>query len=198
MNPRMHSPSLVATGTLALALAACKTPAPSPAQPPAKVDDAQARARAEAEARRKMEEDARQKREAQLVAERARLAEAERQRQAFQMAAQAALQDIHFDFDQSDIKGEWRATLLKVADFMRSYPKSQVQIEGHCDERGTVEYNIALGDRRAHAAADYLASLGVARNRLSAVSYGKERPLCTEASESCWARNRRAHFLLKD
>lgn len=197
MNLKRLLPITVTGAALVLSSAACKKPEPAP--PPAvKTDDAEARARAEAEARRKAEEEARRKREEQEKAEKARLAEAEMQRKAYQNSAAAALQDIHFDFDESEIKPEWKAGLQRIADFLRTYPKANLRIEGHCDERGTVEYNIALGDRRAYAAKDYLAALGIAKERLSTVSYGKEQPVCTEATEACWSRNRRAHFRLQD
>ncbi|MBI4912970.1 MAG: peptidoglycan-associated lipoprotein Pal [Acidobacteria bacterium] len=185
---------LVAGMSLSLGLG-CKKPEPVPAPKP-KVDDSDARARAETEARRKAEEEARRKREEQERAEKARLADMEKAK-AFQRAAEAALKDIHFDYDQSDIKPEDKATLQGIADFMRSYPQAKLQVEGHCDERGTVEYNISLGDRRAASTVNYLVGLGSSRDRCSTISYGKERPLCTDPDESCWSRNRRAHFVLR-
>ena len=193
-HPLLRS-ALLATSALVLGQA-CKSPAVAPA-PARTTDDAEARARAEAEARRRAEEEARRKREEQERAERARLADGEKLK-AFQKAAEAALQDIHFAYDRSEIRQEDRAALQRMAEFLRAYPQAVVQIEGHCDERGTIEYNIALGDRRAHSALDYLAALGAARERFSTISYGKERPLCTEPSEPCWSRNRRAHFHLKN
>jgi peptidoglycan-associated lipoprotein len=104
--------------------------------------------------------------------------------------------DIHFDFDKSDIRDDDRPILRKIADWMIEHPSVKLVIEGHCDERGTNEYNLALGDRRASAAKQYLVSLGVSMDRLSTVSYGEERPICTEHNESCWQRNRRAHFVV--
>ena len=104
--------------------------------------------------------------------------------------------DIYFDFDRYDLKEESRQRLQKNAEFLKSRPNFVVTIEGHCDERGTNDYNIALGDRRANAAKDYLISLGVSANRLRTVSYGEERPTCTESNESCWWRNRRGEFHL--
>ncbi len=111
-------------------------------------------------------------------------------------AAESALQDVHFDYDRSELRAEDRERLRRVADFLRTYPSTRIEIEGHCDERGTEAYNIALGNRRAAAALHYLTALGVAEERLATISYGKERPLCTEAEEACWGRNRRAHFRL--
>ena len=173
----------------------CKKPQADP--PPApKVDDSEARARAEAEARRKAEEEARRKREEQDKAEKACLAGLEKVKE-FQRNAEAALKDIHFEYDKSEIKLEDRATLQVIAQFMKFNPQVNLKIEGHCDERGTVEYNIALGDRRAAAAMNYLVGLGTAKERFETLSYGKERPLCTEANEGCWSVNRRVHFSLK-
>lgn len=115
----------------------------------------------------------------------------------FRRTAESALKDVHFDFDKAEIKENEKAILRTIADFMRKYPQAQVGIDGDCDERGTVEYNLALGERRADAAREYLVGLGVSASRLSTVSYGKEKPICTESTESCWGRNRRAHFTLK-
>lgn len=125
-----------------------------------------------------------------------RAAEAEKAA-AFQKAAEAALKTIHFDFDKSDIKENDRALLQGIADFMKAYPTAKVEIEGNCDERGTNEYNLALGNRRAAAALAYLKTLGVDEARFTTISYGKEKPLCTEAKESCWSQNRRDEFKLK-
>jgi peptidoglycan-associated lipoprotein len=106
----------------------------------------------------------------------------------------ALLKEVYFDFDKSDIREADRATLSKDADALKRFDFLRVTVEGHCDERGTVEYNLALGERRAKAAYDYLVSLGVPAERLKTVSYGKEVPVCTQSSEDCWQRNRRAHF----
>ena len=116
---------------------------------------------------------------------------------AFKKAAEAALKTIHFDFDKSDIKEGDRALLQGIADFMKAFPAAKVEIEGHCDERGTNEYNLALGNRRAAAALAYLKTLGVDEARFTTISYGKEKPLCTEAKEGCWSQNRRGEFKLK-
>lgn len=104
------------------------------------------------------------------------------------------LAEIHFDFDRADIREADRALLTKNAEALKKFDFLRVTIEGHSDERGTVEYNLALGERRAKAAYDYLVSLGVAADRLKTVSYGKEVPLCQQSTEDCWARNRRDHF----
>jgi peptidoglycan-associated lipoprotein len=112
-------------------------------------------------------------------------------------AAASGLQRIHFDFDKSNIKPEFEPVLRGNAAWMQSNSKTAVTIEGHCDERGSVEYNIALGDRRANSAKNYLSNLGIPSDRMNTISYGKERPLCTEHNESCWWQNRRAEFLAR-
>jgi peptidoglycan-associated lipoprotein len=104
------------------------------------------------------------------------------------------LADIHFDYDQATLNDEARGILEKHALWMQNHREAKVMVEGHCDERGTVEYNLALGNQRAQVTRDYLASLGVAADRLRTTSYGKERPLDPGHDESAWAKNRRAHF----
>ena len=105
--------------------------------------------------------------------------------------------DIHFDFDAYAIRPADMKVLDANVQWLQSRADYIVLIEGHCDERGTVEYNVALGERRAKAAMNYLVSRGVAARRIALVSYGEERPACSERTESCWARNRRAHFKVK-
>lgn len=102
--------------------------------------------------------------------------------------------NVYFDFDKSDLRSEAREQLARNAEFLKEHPNLGVTVEGHCDERGTNEYNLALGQRRATTAKDYLMSLGVAADRLKTISYGEERPVCTESTEGCWQRNRRAHM----
>jgi len=104
------------------------------------------------------------------------------------------LGDIHFDYDKSDVREGDRQLLAKNADTLKKYDFLRITLEGHCDERGSVEYNLALGERRAKAAYDYLLSLGVGADRMKTVSYGKEVPVCQQSTEECWGRNRRAHF----
>ncbi len=106
------------------------------------------------------------------------------------------VKDAFFDFDKADIRADARDALSQTAQFLRSYPQIKVVIEGHCDERGSTEYNLALGDRRAASAKQYLSSLGVTADRMETVSYGKERPFCTEHDEDCWQQNRRAHIIM--
>jgi peptidoglycan-associated lipoprotein len=104
------------------------------------------------------------------------------------------LPDIHFDFDRAEIRDGDERILAVIAQALRSFDFLAVTVEGHCDERGTVEYNLALGGRRAAAAHEYLVSLGVPAGRLKTASYGKEAPLCHQHHEVCWGQNRRAHF----
>jgi peptidoglycan-associated lipoprotein len=110
-------------------------------------------------------------------------------------AANDAMKEIHFDFDSYDLSSAARATLKKSGDWLRSNLSVRVEVEGHCDERGTSEYNLALGAKRAQAAKDYLVSLGVTPGRVSTISYGEEIPLCREHDESCWSKNRRDRFV---
>lgn len=98
---------------------------------------------------------------------------------------------VHFDYDKYAILDSDKATLQRQTAWLAKYPSVRVTVEGHCDERGTREYNLALGARRANAVKEYLVSLGVSAARVDTVSYGKERPMCTESTESCWAQNRR-------
>jgi peptidoglycan-associated lipoprotein len=104
------------------------------------------------------------------------------------------LQEVHFDYDKADIRAADKALLERDAEQLRKYDFLRVTIEGHCDDRGTVEYNLALGERRARAAHDYLVSLGVPADHLKTVSYGKEAPICRESTEDCRMRNRRGHL----
>jgi peptidoglycan-associated lipoprotein len=112
-------------------------------------------------------------------------------------AAVPELADVFFDFDKYDIRPGDAKTLDANANWLKSNPNHLVLIEGHCDERGTNEYNLALGERRAKSTMNYLVSQGVQANRITIISYGEERPQCTEHTEACWAKNRRAHFLVK-
>jgi peptidoglycan-associated lipoprotein len=182
---------------------ACKKPAPVAETP--KVDEDAARKAAEEEARRKAaaeaeaarkaaEEEARRKAEAE--AEAAKKAEAEKLA-AYKAAAEAALVDINYDFDKSGIREADKAKLQAIADFLKAFPQAKIQVEGHADERGTVEYNLALGERRAHAAQAYLVTLGSAEARISTISFGKERPKVQGHDEKSWFANRRAEFKLQ-
>jgi peptidoglycan-associated lipoprotein len=107
------------------------------------------------------------------------------------------VKDAYFDYDKADIRSDARDALSATSQFLRSYPQVKVVLEGHCDERGSTEYNLALGDRRAAAAKQFLVSLGISGDRIETVSYGKEKPFCTASTEDCYAQNRRGHFVMK-
>ena len=108
------------------------------------------------------------------------------------------LKDINFDFDQYDLRADARDLLKSHAGWLKNSASAQVEIEGHCDERGTGEYNLALGAKRAQTAKDYLVTLGVAAGRITTISYGKELPVCREQTEECWQKNRRDRFVVKN
>jgi len=105
------------------------------------------------------------------------------------------VRDAYFDYNSAEIRADARTALQKTADFLKGYPNLRVTIEGHCDERGSTEYNLALGQRRANAVKQYLVSLGISGDHLDTTSWGKEKPVCTESNEACWQQNRRGHFV---
>jgi len=145
--------------------------------------EAAERERAEAEARARREAAERERAEAEARANQLR-----QEINAFET------ERIYFDFDKSELKPAAQETLTKKAAWLRAHPNYNVNIEGHCDERGTNEYNLALGERRADAAENFLIALGVSRDRISTVSYGEERPADTGHNESAWSKNRRDEF----
>jgi peptidoglycan-associated lipoprotein len=106
------------------------------------------------------------------------------------------LGDVFFDLDQSVIKDEGRSALSTNAAWLKRWSNTRISIEGHCDERGTAEYNLGLGERRANAVKAYLVELGIPGDRITVVSKGKEAPFCMESNESCWQQNRRGHFVI--
>jgi len=110
--------------------------------------------------------------------------------------ASSPLKDVYFGYDRADLQPDARATLKANAAWLKANPSVRAQIEGHCDERGTQEYNLALGAKRAQAAKDYLVTLGISADRLSVISYGEEVPVCKETNEGCWQKNRRARFVI--
>jgi peptidoglycan-associated lipoprotein len=112
-------------------------------------------------------------------------------------SAAAGLRDVFFAYDSFVITEDGRQALAKDAEWMKANSSAPLKIEGHCDERGTSAYNLVLGEKRANAARNYLVELGAPANRLSVVSYGKERPFCKEREESCYSQNRRAHVVIK-
>ncbi|ODS53728.1 MAG: peptidoglycan-associated lipoprotein [Acidobacteria bacterium SCN 69-37] len=113
-----------------------------------------------------------------------------------QLNAQQPLELVHFAYDSSDLDDTARASLQKNATWLQRWTSTRVTVEGHADSRGTSEYNLALGERRAASVRDYLASLGVEAARMATVSLGEERPLCSEETETCWAQNRRGQFVI--
>lgn len=104
-------------------------------------------------------------------------------------------EDIYFAFDKSILTPASQENLTQKAEWLRQNPNATLTVEGHCDERGTAEYNLALGDRRAESAKAFLVDLGIAASRITTISYGEERPVCTDKTEECWAKNRRDHFI---
>ena len=113
-----------------------------------------------------------------------------------QLNAERPLGDVFFNLDEATIRDDARGPLQKNAEWLKRWSTTRIQVEGHCDERGTAEYNLALGERRANAVKQYLVSLGIAGERIAVVSKGKEAPFCSESNEGCWQQNRRGHFLI--
>jgi peptidoglycan-associated lipoprotein len=172
-----------------LAVAACSSPPPPPPPPPGPDMDS---LRAYQDSVRRAEEAARAE-AARQAAERA--AEAERQRRI--AAARETLQEpVHFDYDKSDIRDQDAAILRRKVDILRASPQVRMRIEGHADERGSTEYNLALGNRRAEAVRQFLVGFGLAQDRFEIVSYGEGRPVDQGHDEAAWARNRRAEFVI--
>jgi peptidoglycan-associated lipoprotein len=113
-----------------------------------------------------------------------------------QLNAERPLGDVYFDLDESTVRDDARGPLQKNAEWMKRWTSTRIRIEGHCDERGSAEYNLGLGDRRGSAVKAYLVNLGIAADRIAVVSKGKESPFCTDSNESCWQQNRRGHFIV--
>jgi peptidoglycan-associated lipoprotein len=113
-----------------------------------------------------------------------------------QLNAEKPLDDVFFDLDRAELRSDSKTPLQKDADWLKKWTSTQVTIEGHCDSRGSSEYNLALGSRRATAVKEYLANLGVPVGRITTISKGKEQPFCSEDNESCWQQNRRGHFVI--
>jgi len=132
----------------------------------------------------------------ELVAPQENINEKDLEMQRLKKELQAKLKDIHFNFDKSDLESSAKPVLNDLANILTKHPKLKVIVEGNCDERGTREYNMALADKRASVAKQYLISAGLPSARIDTVSYGKEKPLCTQSTEECWTKNRRDHFVL--
>ena len=113
-----------------------------------------------------------------------------------ELNAKRPLGDVPFDYDQATIREDARGILQKNSEWMKRFPRTRVSVEGHCDSRGSSEYNLALGERRATAVKGYLVSLGIGADRVDAISKGEEQPVCTDEAESCWSKNRRGHFII--
>jgi peptidoglycan-associated lipoprotein len=113
-----------------------------------------------------------------------------------ELNAERPLANVFFDYDESVVRDEARGPLQRNADWLRRWTSTRITIEGHCDSRGSSEYNIALGDRRAAAVKEYLINLGIPADRILTVSKGKEQPFCRDETEGCWQQNRRGHFLV--
>lgn len=163
-------------------------------QAPAKVDDSAARERA-------LREQALRDQAAKEAAEKAAREAAEKAKREAAAKAAAILKElgipnVHFDFDKSNLKPEAQATLKAAAPAWLKYRDYKLVVEGHCDERGTIEYNLALGERRATEAAKFLVDLGIEKDRIKTISYGKEMPLDKTSNEDAWRRNRRAQFVI--
>jgi peptidoglycan-associated lipoprotein len=105
------------------------------------------------------------------------------------------VKDVYFDYDKSDVRGDQKTSIQADAQFFTQHTNMNFTIEGHCDERGSTEYNLALGDQRASAVKSSLTTLGISASRIKTISYGKEKPFCTESNEACWQQNRRGHFV---
>jgi peptidoglycan-associated lipoprotein len=105
------------------------------------------------------------------------------------------VKDVYFDYDKSDVRADQQGSLQADVQFLSAHPSVNFTIEGHCDERGSTEYNIALGDKRANAVKNALVAAGVNASRIKTISYGKEKPFCSESNEACWQQNRRGHFV---
>jgi peptidoglycan-associated lipoprotein len=145
-------------------------------------------------ARQKAEQDARER----ALREQTLRDQEARDRAAAEAARLKDISKIYFEFDRAELSSEAREILNKVAELLKASPKKNITIEGNCDDRGTNEYNLALGQTRADSAARYLQSLGIDRKRIKTISYGEERPVCTEATESCWLKNRNATFVYSE
>jgi len=158
------------------------------AQPAPQITPEQSEA---AKAEEMAQANAEKERAAAAAAEAKAREEAEASERAAAAEAAAGLKPVYFDFDRSLIRDDMRSVMKENADWLKANPKAKVRIEGNCDERGTIEYNQALGQRRAAAARKYLTDLGISSSRISLISYGKEKQVCSEQTEECWQMNRR-------
>ncbi|MBI4530964.1 MAG: peptidoglycan-associated lipoprotein Pal [Candidatus Latescibacteria bacterium] len=191
--------------TVGLAVAGCAARKEAAKTATTAEDEAKRRAMEADEAKRKAEEEARRRVEAEKAAanEAKRKAEEEARRRmvedpAAQRKAELTLDAIHFDFDKYNLRPDAQSMLAKYATVLQKYPEVEAVIEGHCDERGTVEYNLALGERRAKSAYDYFVRYGIDKKRMKTVSYGEEQPVDPGHNEDAWWKNRRDEFIMAD
>ena len=180
---------LVIPGLLFTTSCAKKTVMAEPAKTTTAEDEAAKKAAEEAARRAEMEK--------QKKLEEERLKAAGFKGEVIKEAERFENEMIHFDFDKSNLRPDAQEILQRKADYLQRNPNLKVIVEGHCDERGTTEYNLALGDRRANSAKAFLVNLGVADSRLTTISYGEERPLDPASNEAAWAKNRRGQFILE-
>ncbi len=190
-------PSLLLLSSFALIMAGCSKKAPVATAPKAPDTTPVAAAPARAPASQPLAARPAPARAPQQVAQTPRPAQMPAQVRQTLNDRLAKLEDALFDYDKSTIRPD-ATTALKddvgvIRDILAAYPSQKLVIEGHADERGSEEYNLALGDRRAQAAKDFLASMGISEGQLTLISYGKDRPICSDENESCWQRNRRVH-----
>jgi len=181
---------LLLISTLSLSLASCATPPKEEAAVEVQPTEEELERQRQEEMERQRQEELERMRQEEM-AEMAMVDEGEGARAEFDVSQ---LQNIYFDFDKYDIKDEYRDVLSQNAEYLRENPDVLIQIEGHCDERGTEEYNLGLGERRANAVKEYLISLGISEDRLYTISYGEEMPADPGHNEAAWAKNRRSEF----
>lgn len=175
---------------LSLVLAACKKEPPPPPAPTGPSAEELERMRQDSIARERARQDSIR------AAEEARLRAEEERRRAVERTRERLLEMVYFDFDKYDIRPDQEPVLRAKVDILRANPQLHMRLEGHADERGSNEYNLALGNRRAESVRQFLASYGLAAERFTTISYGEERPVCTESEEACWSRNRRVEFII--
>jgi peptidoglycan-associated lipoprotein len=149
----------------------------------------------QAAAEQRSREEAAKERARQEKAREEQAREEEARERSAAAAASKGLQPVYFDFDKAFIRQDARATMKANADWLKAHPKVKIRIEGNCDERGTIEYNQALGQRRAASAKKFFTDLGIPGSRISLISYGKEKQVCAESTEECWQKNRRDDFI---
>lgn len=170
-----------------LLLGACSKEPPPPPAPTGPTEEELAQRRADSIARVRAEEEARRRAEEERRAEEAR-------RRAMEAARATLGEAVYFDYDMSEIRPDAERVLRQKVEILRNSPQVRLQIEGHADERGSNEYNLALGNRRAQAVVDFFTNFGLDGERFSIISYGEERPAATGSNEAAWAQNRRAEF----